>query len=330
MPRNRKVGRSIKDVHKDVHTVSVVCVEVCTLWTYSFPASSNKLPRLLVHFSLGHVIWPLEVTKVLMSKYDHVSLIFIRLPTDFTQNRRQDVASPKVSSVFVTLTSRSTVKVMVTKMIFEIACLWFFLCLPTDFAQNRKQDVASTGSHPFSWHWPRGQRSRSWSQKWFLRLRVSDFFFVYRPISLKSAHKTWNHLRSHPFSWHWPRGQRSRSQKVFLCRVSLIFSSFTDRFRSKAHTRRGITQGLIRFRDIDLGSKVKVKVTNNAFWDRVSLIFLRLPTDFAQNRTQCVASLTVSSVVAIDLEVKGQGQGLKENYDLVWRWAPRQLGRYKL
>ena len=63
------------------------------------------------------------------------------------------------------------------------------------------------------------------------------------------------------------------SQIVFFEAASLIFSSFSDRLGSKSHTRYGIAQGLIRFRDIDLDvkgqgqKKIKPAVSKNTFCD---------------------------------------------------------------
>ena len=76
----------------------------------------------------------------------------------------------------------------------------------------------------------------------------------------------------------------------------LIFSLFSDRFRPKSHTRHGITQGLTRFRDIDLGVKGQGQDHKKCFLRPRVLIFLRFPTDFAQNRIKYVASPMVSSV----------------------------------
>ena len=47
------------------------------------------------------------------------------------------------------------------------------------------------------------------------------------------------------------------TKSAFGDRVSQVsdFSSFTGQFRSKWYTRRGITQGLICFRDIAFGVK---------------------------------------------------------------------------
>ena len=221
-----------------------------------------------------------------------------------------------VSSVFVTLTSGSKVKV-----VFETAFLWFFLRLPTDFAKNTRRGINQViiRFHDIDL----GVKGQGESHtKCVLRPHVSDFSSFPTDFAQNRTQGNWHHPRSHTFSWHWPRGHRwgwrqniffetvcprclrfptdfaqNRTQHVASSNVSsvfviltsgskdkvkvtkvlfgiacLIFSSLSDRFGSKSHTRRGITQGLIHFRDIDLG--VKGEGHKKSFlWLRVSDFF---------------------------------------------------------
>ena len=73
------------------------------------------------------------------------------------------------------------------------------------------------------------------------------FFFVYGRISFKNTH-TWRcitqrltHFRDIEFGSH---RSSSRSRKVYLRRV---FSSFTNRFRSKSHCKRMRPWAMLRF-----------------------------------------------------------------------------------